>query len=426
MKSPLLFLLSLVPVACQNNQNNQSSEIESSQEIHQGYSETVDEYEVDGWVISNVDVKAKLWNPRGKTKEQIEARAKFLTEAYDIKRTEAQTTRANEARVKYADAIVVNSLMAGSVGIIGTGPEHYQKGIQRNMDADMTVTSCTAYAFPGDGDDNNVLERIEASKAVLNEMGIKVAMNVEDIRQAKKNGELVVIFNSQGADYFIEDKEMMSKVKAAGLHISNFVYNNDNALAGGSAKQEYGVTELGEQFIKACNENGIVVDVSHSSDQTAINAARISTKPIIASHSPAKALNKINRNISDEAMLAIAETDGCVCATGVGLFLNPEYDASPEEYAKHVNYTANLIGKNRTCFSTDYMYNAAGMFRSNIANVEVYPPEKGFGGPASNTAPEHIWDVAAILEDKYGWTELEVRGFLGENLLRVYQANWSN
>ena len=92
MKSPLLFLLSLVLVACQNNQNNQSSEMESSQEIHQGYSETVDEYEVDGWVISNVDVKAKLWNPRGKTKEQIEARAKFLTEAYDIKRTEAQTS----------------------------------------------------------------------------------------------------------------------------------------------------------------------------------------------------------------------------------------------------------------------------------------------------------------------------------------------
>ncbi|WP_282124436.1 dipeptidase [Algibacter mikhailovii] len=408
--------------ACNSNKKTE----DNSTEIHQGYSETADQYEVDGWVISNVDVKAKLWNPRGKTEEQIEARARFLTEAYDIQRTEAQIKRANEAQARYADAIVVNSLMAGSVGIIGTGPEHYKKGINRNKDADMTLTSCTAYAFPGDGDDNDVLGRIEASKAVLNRMGIKVAMNVDDILEAKKNDEMVVIFNSQGAEYFIDNEEIMSKVKAAGLHISNFVYNNDNALAGGSAKQESGVTALGEKFIKACNENGIVVDVSHSSDQTAIDAARISTKPIIASHSPAKALNKINRNISDEAMLAIAETNGCVCATGVGLFLNEEYDANPEEYAKHVNYTANLIGKNRTCFSTDYMYNAEGMFRSNVTNVDVYPPEKGFGGPASNTAPEHIWDVAAILEDDYGWTEKEIRGFLGENLLRVYKANWSN
>ena len=66
------------------------------------------------------------------------------------------------------------------------------------------------------------------------------------------------------------------------------------------------------------------------------------------------------------------------------------------------------------------------MFRKSIGKVDVYPPEKGFGVPASNLSAEHIWDVVAILEDEHGWTEDEIRGFLGENLMRVYEANWSS
>ena len=145
---------------------------------------------------------------------------------------------------------------------------------------------------------------------------------------------------------------------------------------------------------------------------------------MIASHSPAAGLNPINRNISDEAMRAIGATGGAVCTTGVGLFLNAEGDASPEQFARHVNYTGEVMGRDKTCFSTDYMHNAKGMFDRDVANVEVFPPEKGFGMPAEKTGPEHIWDVVGVLEDEYGWSESEVRGFLGENLLRVYEANW--
>jgi len=237
-------------------------------------------------------------------------------------------------------------------------------------------------------------------------------------------GKLAVVFNSQGADYAVDDLGMMEKVNSLGLKISGFTYNNDSALASGGARQDHGVTELGQEWIAQMNTQKMVVDCSHTSNQTCIDAAARSTKPVIASHSPAYALNEVNRNINDEAMVAIGESGGAVCTTGVGLFLNSEGDASPEAFAKHVEYTGNLIGRDKTCFSTDYMHNAIGMFKDNVANVDVYPPEKGFGSPAKNTAAEHIWGVAAILEDEYGWDEEEVRGFLGENLMRVYEANW--
>jgi microsomal dipeptidase-like Zn-dependent dipeptidase len=397
----------------------------SDPETYQGYSDTAPQYEVDGWVISNVDVKANLWNPRGKSEEQILERARFLTDAYDLERTPEQQARARQAREKYADAIAINSVMIGAVGVVGTEAEHLAKGLKRNHDNGMTVVSVTAYAYPSDGD-THVVDRLEASGPVIDEHDMMLVKSVEDIRRAKAEGKLAVVFNSQGADYAIEDLGMMEKVKSRGLLISGFTYNNDSALAGGGSTQESGVTDLGKQWVEEMNRLNLVVDCSHASNQTCIDAAAHSTKPIIASHSPAYGLNQINRNITDEAMKAIGESGGAVCTTGVGLFLNAEGDASPEAFAKHVHYTGDLIGRDKTCYSTDYMHNAYGMFKDNVANVDVFPPEKGFGSPAKNTAAEHIWDVAAILEDEYGWSDDEVRGFLGENLMRVYEANWED
>jgi microsomal dipeptidase-like Zn-dependent dipeptidase len=391
--------------------------------IHKGYSGTAPQYEVDGWVISNVDIRSNLWNPRAKSEEKIQERAEFLAEAYDIQRTPEQQERARQARETYNDAVAINSIMIGAIGIVGTEKEHLAKGLERNRDAGVTLISVTAYAYPSDGT-TPVVERLEASRPVIDELGMVFVESVDDIRQAKEDGKLAVMFNTQGADYAVEDLSMVGTVKKLGVHVSNFTYNNDSPLAGGGSTQDHGVTELGRQWIEEANNQRIVVDCSHSSNQTCIDAANYSSKPIIASHSPAYALNGIDRNINDEAMLAIGESGGAVCTTGVGLFLNSEGDASPEQFATHIEYTGDLIGRDKTCFSTDYMHNALGMFQGNVSNVEVFPPEKGFGFPAQNTAAEHIWDVVAVLEDEYGWADEDIRGFLGENLMRVYQANW--
>lgn len=391
--------------------------------VHQGYSETAAEYEVDGKIISNVDVQAPLWNPRGKTPEQIAERVRFLTDAYDIERTDAQKARAATAREKYADAIVINSLMPAAVGIVDTTADDYRMAVTRNADAGMTAASGTVYSFPGDGE-STVFQRIDETTEVLNELGIKVLSSVEDIRQAKRDGTMVVMFNVQGSDFVIDDMSAVEEVAEGGVRVANFVYNLDNDLAGGGTAQDKGVTELGREFIAAANANNIVVDCSHSSNQTCIDAAKYSTTPVIASHSNPAAVFDINRNISDEAMQAIAASGGVVCSTGVGTFMNPEFDASPERYAEHIEYTANLIGRDRTCFSTDYLPNAEAFFADSVANVDIYPPEKGFGVPASNMAAEHVWDTVAALEDNYEWSEEDVIGFLGENLLKVYQTTW--
>ena len=404
--------------------SDESSESNVSQ-IHQGYSVTAEQYEVNGNIISNVDVTADLWNPREKSAELIEQRADYMIGKFDLDRTPEQLQRAEEAKAKYADDILINSLLPASVGIVENTPELFEKALQRNIDAGTTLVSATVYAFPADGK-MDILTRFDENQKVLDKLGIQLVNDVSSIRDAKSQGKMALIYNSQGAEYFIDDNTLLEQVKNRGLHISNFVYNSNNALAGGGNEQDMGVTDLGLEFIEEANRLGIIVDCSHSSTQTCIDAAEHSTKPILASHSNAYAIHPLNRNTHDEGLVAVAESGGAVCTVGVGLFLNDQYDASPESFAIHVDYTGDLIGRDKTCFATDYTHNYnRDYLTSVIPNMDLYPPEKGFGAPASNLAIEHVWGVVGVLEDDYDWSEEEIRGFLGENLLRVYDANWN-
>ena len=394
-------------------------------QIHQGYSATAEQYEVNGNIISNVDVNAPLWNPREKSQEQIEERAIFLIDYFDIVRTESQQKRADEAREKYSDAIVINALVPSSVDIVTNTPEHFEKALKRNMDAGITVASATVFGFPGDGQ-LSPSERILANAKVMEKLDLETVIDTESIRQAKADGKMIVMFNTQGADYFINDQDMLEKLKIMRMHVSNFVYNTDNALAGGGNEQNMGVTELGKEFIQKSNELGVIVDCSHSSTQTCIDAAKYSQKPTIASHSNAYSVHPVTRNIHDEGLIAIGNAEGVVCSVGLGNYLNEQLDASPESMAIHIEYIGDLIGRDKTCFSTDYTHNYDLNYLTEfLPKVDVYPPENGWGAPTQNLAAEHVWGVVGVLEDEYDWSEEEIRGFLGENLMRVYDANWN-
>lgn len=376
--------------------------------------------------VSDTDVTAKLFNTRDKPAEVIEQRAQWLAEQYDVKRTPEQQARAAQAREKYSDAVAINSILPSAVGIIGNTYESFSKGVKRNVDAGMTLASASVYAFPAAiPEGRTVYDVIEASDEVIKDLGLIKVDTVDDIRRAQASGIMAVMYNTQGADYVADDMDHHAvKSYEYGIRTMNFTYNNDNRLAGGGSGENFGLSELGKQWVKAAQAANIAVDVSHSSNQVAIDAAAIATKPIMATHSNSQALHGISRNMSDEALLAVASTGGVVCPTGVGLFLNEELDASPERYVEHLVYVAELIGRDRVCFSTDYVHNILEYYKRDITNTAVYPPELGFGSPTTNIAAENIWDVVAILEDEHDWSEDEVRGFLGENLMRVYEANW--
>ncbi|MCO4820862.1 MAG: membrane dipeptidase [Flavobacteriaceae bacterium] len=424
MKIVLKFMLALVIVSCQNNKKAEEPKQGNTEVIHRGYSDTADQYEVDGAIISNVDITAKLWNPRGKSQEDINKRAEYVATFFDKGRTDEERGTDKEIRARYTDAIAINSLMPSGVGIQGVKEDKFTDAVNKNRDAGISLISTSVWAFEGVNDESFQIT-IDKTDAASKELDLVKISTTEEIRQAKRDGKMAVMYNSQGADYVIEDLDKVDWSRDNGIMVMNFTYNNDNALAGGGqSDKNLGVSELGADFIKRANEQGIVIDCSHSSDQTAIDMSKLSSKPVIASHSNAKGLFDHGRNLSDEAIKAIAATDGVICSVGVGLFLNEKGTATMEDIAEHVNYVAELVGRQHTGYASDYSHMYADFLKSFIGVVDKYPPEKGFGAPTQNAGGGDIWGVAKVLEEKYEWNEEEIKGFLGENLMRVYKANW--
>ena len=376
-------------------------------------------------VVSDTDVTARLWNPRGKSDELIAERARFLAQAAET-RTAKQKEADKVYMERYKDAIVVNSLMPTSVGIIGNTIKSFTDGVERNRRAGVTHVSASVGAFhPAE----LMYGFIRDTDPVVIMLDITKVRTTKDIRDAKAENRMTIMYNSQGFDYKMQDLSYVSSLHDKGVNIMNFVYNTENHLATGinfnsDPNNKKGITELGKAFIKLANERGIIVDVSHSSDVTAIDAAKVSTKPILASHNNSSAVFNNPRNMSDEGIRAIGATGGAVCVNGVGVLLSEDANAQAETIAEHVQHIADLIGKQGTCYGSDFTHNLEDAMFIQVPMVDQYPPEKGFGAPSQMASIEDIWAIVAVLEDKYKWNEEEIRGFLGENLMRVYEANW--
>jgi microsomal dipeptidase-like Zn-dependent dipeptidase len=376
-------------------------------------------------VVSDTDVTARLWNPRGKSDELIAERARFLAKA-----AETRTVKEKEAdkvyMERYKDAIVINSLMPTSVGIIGNTIKSFTDGVERNRRAGVTHVSASVGAFHPE---QMMYGFIRDTDPVVIKLDLTKVRTTQDIRDAKSENRMTIMYNSQGFDDKMKDLSYVGSLHDKGVNIMNFVYNTENHLATGinfnsDPNNIKGITELGKAFINLANERGIIVDVSHSSDAAAIDAAKVSTKPILASHNNSSTIFNNPRNMSDEGIRAIGKTGGAVCVNGIGVFLSEDANAQAETIAEHVQHIADLIGKQGTCYGSDFTHNLEDAMFIQVPMVDQYPPEKGFGAPSQMASIEDIWAIVAVLEDKYQWNEGEIRGFLGENLLRVYEANW--
>ena len=372
----LLFSILVLAAACgQAPDQEQPAELiadaETASEIHQGYSETAPQYEVDGFVVSNVDIDAWLWNPRGKTDEQLAERAQFLTDA-SATRTPEEMEADKAYLERYKDAIVINSLMPTTVGIIGNTVESFTAAGERNRKAGVTHFSSSVGAFHPE---EVMFTFVADTDLVIEQLGVTKARTTQDIRDAKAEGRMTIMYNSQGFDYELDHLGYVEKLHDSGVNIMNFVYNTENHFATGinfneNPNNTKGITELGQEFIAMANELGVIVDVSHSSDATAIDAAKYSTKPILASHNNSSVVYPMPRNMSDAGILAVGGTGGAVCVNGVGVFLSEDANARAETMAKHIQHIAGLIGKEGTCYAC---MKRIGTSRAALANGCFWP-----------------------------------------------------
>ncbi len=138
---------------------------------------------------------------------------------------------------------------------------------------------------------------------------MRIAYSTEDIRRNAEKGKMSAILTIEGTAGFGHDPELLEDLYAIGFRISSLGWNEQNPLAG-SHKTGGGLTDLGREYVKKAQKLGMLMDVSHLSDEGFWDIMDITDAPVIATHSNSRSLCAVSRNITDDMFRAICSTGG--------------------------------------------------------------------------------------------------------------------
>lgn len=245
---------------------------------------------------------------------------------------------------------------------------------------------------------------------------------IADVDSARREGKLAVAFDLEGMNALNGDIGMVDLYYRLGVRQMLFAYNRNNLAGGGCHDEDVGLTDFGREVIREMNRVGMVVDCSHCSYRTSMEAIEASESPVIFSHANARALCDHERNIWDEQIKACAATGGVIGVTGVGIFLGPK-GPTVEHLVEHIDHMVALVGAEHVGFGMDSVLHAHKAHQPFTRSREYWPerqyPDSGTGYVPPEEAPRL---TQALLDRGYG--EQDVRGILGENFKRVAQTVW--
>lgn len=204
----------------------------------------------------------------------------------------------------HRSAVVIDGLVYGPAA---DSVDYFRKVKQ----AGVTATNVTIPAV-GDGF-AETKNKIAHWQQRINENSDFMAMaeSVSDIEQAKKDGKTAIIMGTQNAVHLDDNLDNVDKLKELGLRIIQLTYQGPNSFgAGCGADPNIGLTGLGRELVKAMNEAGVLIDLSHCGYKTTLDAIAESRFPCVFSHANARALCDHIRNKSDEQIRAMAEKGG--------------------------------------------------------------------------------------------------------------------
>ncbi len=140
---------------------------------------------------------------------------------------------------------------------------------------------------------------------------ISLAYSAAEIEENREKGMMSAVLTIEGPAGFGFDPELLENLHQIGFRISTLGWNEQNDLCG-SHRTGGGLTDLGRAYVKEAQRLGIRVDVSHCSDEAFWDIMKVTTAPVIATHSCSRAVWDSSRNLTDDMFRAIMETGG-VC-----------------------------------------------------------------------------------------------------------------
>ncbi len=260
----------------------------------------------------------------------------------------------------------------------------------------------------------------------------------EQMLEAKRDGKLALAFDTNAVPLpgHLENLEQalsfLRVFARLGVRMMHLTYNRRNLIGDGCAESgDAGLSGFGRSVIEEMNACGIIPDLAHSGNRTAIEAAEHSRKPVVISHSASAALSDHYRCKQDDAVRAVAKSGGFIGVCAYPKFLRGSGDIAA--MLDHIGHFVELVGADHVAIATDSGA-MVGPLRYSRKTYRKLPLFDSWWAKDADISPfeetGEMWDSMAwtnfplftVGMVQRGFSDGDIRKILGENYLRVLKA----
>lgn len=250
---------------------------------------------------------------------------------------------------------------------------------------------------------------------------IMIATTVEEIQKGLSKGKIAMLLGLEGGMVIEYDLDILKLLYKLKVRCIGLTWNKRNQIADGSAERtNCGLSNFGIELIREMNKLGVLIDVSHISEQSFWDVLEATKDPVIASHSNARSVHDHIRNLSDEQIKAIAEKGGVV-----GIAFYPGFvgngNLTITDVLRHIDYVIDLVGADHVGLGPDFIdYMTDYVIQALSKEPKVYP-KPTYVYPTGIEDVTKMPNITKELSDS-GYSIKEIEKILGGNFLRVFKT----
>jgi membrane dipeptidase len=262
--------------------------------------------------------------------------------------------------------------------------------------------------------------------------GFMTIRTLADIDKAHRSGRIGLVFGLEAATPIENEIDRLDVLYGLGLRQIGIAYSDANALGSGlSEPVDGGLTTFGHRAVTRMNQLGLAIDLSHSSDRTALDVCAHSSQPVFITHAGARAVWGTARMKPDDVLRAVAETGGVI-----GMSAAPHTTLSGahprhsiESVMDHFRYCVDLVGLDHVAFGPDTLYGDHVMLHKTFAHLlslsamrgPAFEPVEYVDGLENPT--ENFGNICGWLV-QHDFSDEEIRAVLGGNIYRALREIW--
>lgn len=289
-----------------------------------------------------------------------------------------------------------------------TRDPHVLVDLHKMNEGKLDATIMVAYLKQGERDPESLLAATAKADRILNQIEemvhanasyVDIARTPTDIVRLKREGKKAIMLGIENGYAVGRDLTNIARFRQRGVVYMTLCHNGDNDICDSARGngEHGGLSPFGREAVHEMNRTGMLVDLSHASEQSFYDTLECSTHPVVCSHSSCRTLCDHPRNLTDDQLRALAHNGGVAQVCLYGGFLRPDGQAGLPDVIEHLNHMVSIMGIDHVGIGTDF---------------------DGDGGvPGCASAAEVINLTRRLLAERY--SEEDIRKIWGGNFLRV-------